>query len=252
MLLLCIAVALTGCTRRKVYSNTGKDELDCFVRLGVFPAGSGDALNDQIRRFDAVLALQRLLGSGDEMRIADYFRTISYSGTVDFFEDASGAAAASGDAVSATQAYTMCLKALGYGPELKEGGESSVTALASQAGFGSGDGSGSGLLSGNKITYGTYALILRELMLLRPEGNAEAVYRITAMMDSSYSDLLEYNGLYDDIPEELCPLFSYGRYGPGSFSAAVSEGKREWTSWYIRVLEADLDSYAELLSGRKK
>ena len=249
-MILCFFVFslfLPGCNR-EVRSETGLDDLNCMIRLGVFPAGTEDSVNENITRFDAVLALEKLLGAGSENRTADYFRSIYYTKSVDFFVDAAGGAqAAPEDNVSAAQAYGMCLKALGYGERIDAEGAGAVGNIALEAGFGSG--SGSELLSGNKITYGTYSVILSELLLLRTENTKEPVYRILAMMDSSFSDLLEYNGLYDDIPEELCPWFSFGIYVPGSFSAAVSTGRREWNASYSNITKDDLTAYAAYLES---
>ena len=249
VMILCFFVFslfFTGCSR-EVRSETGPDDLNCLIRLGVFPAGTDGSADDNITRFDAVLALQKLLGAGSENRTADYFRSIYYTKSVDFFVDAGGAQAAPEDNVSADQAYGMCLKALGYGERIDAEGAESIANIAQEVGFGFR--SGSGLFSGKKITYGTYSVILSELMLIRTENTKEPVYRILAMMDSSFSDLLEYNGLYDDIPEELCPLFSYGIYVPGSFSAAVSTDKREWTASYSQITDEDISAYAAVLES---
>lgn len=246
LLFLVLAVAIFAGCGRKVYSNSGSSETALLTRLGVYPDGAAEKVNDGIDRFNSVLALQRLLGAGDETRAADYFRSISYTGSVDFFIDADGTRAEPGDDLSASQAYGMCLKALGY-IDAQEAQGQPVENIAAAAGFGTVN--GSGLVNGNKMTYGSFAIILHELMFLKPRGAGDAVYRVTALMDSSFSDLLEYNGLYDDVPAELCPVFKKGFYSEGSFYAAVAPEKREWGASYVSVTEADLSDYTLLLES---
>ena len=245
LFLFFAALVFAGCGR-KVYSNSGSDETALLSRLGVYPDGTADKVNDGIDRFNSVLALQRLLGAGDETRAADYFRSISYTGSVDFFIDADGTRAEPDDGLSASQAYGMCLKALGYIDGQEAQGQS-IESIAAGAGFGTVN--SSGLVSGNKLTYGSFALILHELLFLKPRGSEDAVYRVTALMDKSFSDLLEYNGLYDDVPAELCPVFKKGNYAEGSFYAAVASEKREWGASYVNVTEEDISDYTLLLES---
>lgn len=246
LLFLVLIIAISSGCGRKVYSNSGSGETELLARLGVYPDAAAEKVNDGIDRFNSVLALQKLLGAGDETRAADYFRSISYTGSVDFFIDADGTRAEPGDGLSASQAYGMCLKALGYIDGQIEQGQS-VDSIAAAAGFGTVN--GSGLLTGDKMTYGSFAIILHELMFLKPRGAGDAVYRVTALMDKKFSDLLEYNGLYDDVPAELCPVFKKGYYSEGSFYAAVASEKREWGASYVSVSETDLSDYMLLLES---
>ncbi len=234
-LLLC---GLAGCHRggdSKVYSDAGKTELERFVRLGVFPAGTGAKVSDNITRLDAVLALEKLIGAGDELRAADYIRQLGPELSVDFFADPDGTDANMDSTVSAAQAYFMCLKALNYPADT----------APEAAGFGY----YAGTLDSGKLTYGSYSLILSELLGLRPAGTDAPVYRITAAMDSGYLKLLKNNGLYDDIPAELVPVFSAGYYVPDSFSSASASGS-EWTARYAKVNAEALEAYfTELEAG---
>lgn len=235
-LMLCGCFA--GCHRGAesiVHSDAGKTELERFVRLGVFPAGTGEKVADNISRLDAVLALERLIGAGDELRAADYIRQLGPELSVDFFTDPDGSAAETDSNVSAAQAYGMCLKALNYPADT----------APEAAGFGY----YAGLVDGSKLTYGSYALILTELLGLRPAGTDTPVYRITAAMDSEYFKLLKNNGLYDDIPDDLAPVFNAGFYVPDSFSA-VSAASSEWTARYAKVPAEALNAYlAQLEAG---
>ena len=230
---LCLAA---GCHRgeSKVYSDAGKNELERFVRLGVFPAGTESKVSDNITRFDAVLALERLIGAGDELRAADYFRQLATGDSVDFFADPDGSTAETDGTVSAAQAYYMCLKALA-----QPAGTS-----AEAAGFGY----YAGIIDSGKLTYGSYSLILSELLGLRPAGSAEPVYRITAAMDSEFFQLLKRNGLYDDVPAELAPVFSAGYYVPDSFTAAIAESS-EWSAQYSNVSADALTEYMTALEA---
>lgn len=201
-----------------------------FVRLGVFDPGTDEKINGEITRFDAALFLERLLGASDESRAADYFRTVNVSGTVDFMTDPDGSAANAEDGLGAAQAYAVCLQALDYFTESRErfSDRDAFYALAKEAGFGN----GSVLFEDERITVGQFALILRELLLCVPKGGTAPVYRILAYLDSGFKKLLTANGFYDDVPEELCPRFSFGRYVPGSFFSAVSDAKSEWSASY--------------------
>ena len=235
--LLISVFAFGGCGRsgeNKVFSDAGKAELERFVRLGVFPAGTDAKVSDNITRFDAVLALERLLGAGDELRAADYFRQLAPEGSIDLFEDPDGSSADAESAVSAAQAYHMCLKALGLPGDT----------APETAGFGY----YAGTVDGDKLTYGSYSLILSELLGLRPEGSAEPVYRITAAMDSAFLKLLRNNGLYDDIPEELAPVFGAGYYVPDSF-AAVNAAYSEWSAQYSKVSAEALEAYIDRIEA---
>ncbi len=246
LIILCFFMLITGCGR-KVYSDAGKEELERFVRLGIFPAGTGSEVNEQINRLNAVLALEKLIGAGSEDRTGDYFRSIYHSESIDFFANANGTKAGPDDNVSAAEAYEMCLKTLGYSKDIDTGTPETVNSISKSAGFGRL--SGNGLIKSSKITYGEYSLILSDLMMLRVKDTGEPVYRILAMMDSSFSDLLKYNGLYDDIPVSLCPAFDFGIYVPGSFSSAVSNERREWAASYADTADEDVAAYRTLLEN---
>jgi hypothetical protein len=231
VLLFCVVLScLYGCGTSVVHSDTGKDESDLMVRLGVYSSVLGSDVNAEITRFDAALALEKLLGAGNENRMADYFRSLSFSQTVDLMTDPNGKQADAGDKVSGYAAYGMCLKALGYAAVSSGNyGENAVYDLASSAGFGA----SGGLLKAKKLKVGEFAVILSELTVLKPEGRSEAVYRVAADLDPDFFELLKNNGLYDDVPENYCPRFNAGRYVPGSFSYAAYDDRKEWTASYV-------------------
>ena len=242
-----LAFALSGCSG-KALSVTGAEETALFVRLGVYDPGTEADYNSEIRRFDAVLALERLLGAGDEIRAADYFRLFPVGTTVDFFADAGGVTAKADDNVSAVQAYGMCLKALGLAAGTSgdaAGADSAVMSAAAGAGFGF----SSGVINDKKLTVGAFSVILSEFMMLRPSGESVPVYRLLAASDPDFMRLLLNNGCYDDVPQDIAPRFGGGYYKTGSFMSASGNGKKEWTAGYVKVSQPEIDEYIAKLES---
>ncbi len=248
LMLFVLLVSMVSCNSGSpaaVYSDTGKTETELMVRLGIYSSVTGADVNAKISRFDAALSLEKLTGAGNENRAADFFRMISYPGTVDLMTDPDGRQAEAEEKVSSYQAYSMCLKALGYGEAAAQvENADGLYELASNTGFGK----GSGIIKTNELTVGEYAVILSEFAVLRPNNATDAVYRILSTMDPDYCLLLKNNGLYDDVPLSLCPAFNYGIYVTGSFSEAAYDDKSEWTASYYAT-EEEVSVYEELLRG---
>lgn len=220
-------------------SDTGREQAAILKRLGILSKSDPAFLGRTLTRGTAEETVLKLLGCGDAAQAADFYHYVKLQ-EVPVFHAADADAA-----LRDVDGYRFLLETLGY-PE-KQIGAADADALktAEDAGFGFLIAVRNGSLP---LTNGKFTVMLYEMLFLRPNGTGFPVYRILANLNSDFAARLKQNGLLDEIPEDLVPLFNDGIYRKDSFAVLPGAADScEWVCTYDRVSDSYLAQYLELL-----